>query len=238
VHSRGVLYPIITQFNYAQVLSGHSPYHGSTEEFAVCEILEGKRPKKPKMAARRGFTKKLWKVLEQCWAEDRNRRPALEVVLSALNNATPHWEKRKSIRTFVTSALADLRHKRVSSFTHRLAVPLQMLSGLFSFRHNGGLPSLDCAAFISTLARLYLTTSASIRDVSAWVELALESRAFRQVTIVCLRSHNTSGDCGWVFLGLLESFHPFSQKKVATNVVSKFMYLLFSISALVIYSAL
>ena len=219
-------------------MSGHSPYHGSTEEFAVCEILEGKRPKKPKMAARRGFTKKLWKVLEQCWAEDRNRRPALEVVLSALNNATPHWEKRKSIRTFVTSALADLRHKRVSSFTHRLAVPLQMLSGLFSFRHNGGLPSLDCAAFISTLARLYLTTSASIRDVSAWVELALESRAFRQVTIVCLRSHNTSGDCGWVFLGLLESFHPFSQKKVATNVVSKFMYLLFSISALVIYSAL
>ena len=172
-------YLILTQTNYVQVLSEHSPYHGSTEEFAVCEILEGKRPKKPKMAARRGFTKKLWKVLEQCWVEDRNQRPALEVVLSALNDATPHWEKRKSIRTFVTSAFAELRHKRVSSFTHRLAVPLQMLSGLFSFRHNGRLSSLYCAAFISTLARSYSATSALMRDVSAWVKLALESRAFR-----------------------------------------------------------
>ena len=101
----------VTQYslNYAQVLSGHTPYHRFTKEFAVNEILEGKRPKKPKMAARRGFTKELWKVLEQCWAEDRNQRPVLEVVISALNDAAPLWEKRKSIRTFVTSALAELR---------------------------------------------------------------------------------------------------------------------------------
>ena len=103
----------LTQYtlNYAQVLSGHTPYHKFTPAFAVNEILEGKRPKRPKMAARRGFTKELWKLLEQCWAEDRNRRPALEVVLSALNDAGPLWEKRKSFRTFVTSAFAELRLK-------------------------------------------------------------------------------------------------------------------------------
>ena len=94
-----------------QVLSGHSPYHKFTQQVAVNEILEGKRPKKPRMAARRGFTRELWEVLEQCWAEDRNQRPALDVVLSTLYNAAPFWKKRKSIRTLVVSVRAQPRLK-------------------------------------------------------------------------------------------------------------------------------
>ena len=115
----------------------------------MIEIIEGKRPKKPKMAARRGFTKELWKVLEQCWAEDRNQRPASEAILSALNDAAPHWQERKSIKTLVTSVCAELRLKCVSSFAYRLAaarsslMPLQMLSGLLSFRCDSGSSSLD-----------------------------------------------------------------------------------------------
>jgi len=75
----------------------------------MIEIIEGKRPKKPRIAACRGFTTELWEILEQCWAEDRNQRPGLEVVLSALDDAAPFWRKRKSIRTLVASVCAQLR---------------------------------------------------------------------------------------------------------------------------------
>ena len=75
--------------NYPQVLSGHVPYRKLSSRLAMNEIIEGRRPKKPKLATRLGFTKELREVLEWCWLEDRNRRPNLGVVLSTLNNTAP-----------------------------------------------------------------------------------------------------------------------------------------------------
>jgi hypothetical protein len=96
------------QFNYAQVLSGHAPYHKLSREMAMNEIIEGKRPKKPKLAARRGLTKQLWEILEQSWLEDPNQRPDLGVILSTLNDTVPSWKRRKSMRTLVASVCAHL----------------------------------------------------------------------------------------------------------------------------------
>lgn len=65
------------------------------------EIIEGKQLKKPKMAARLGLTKELWEVMERCWSEDRNQRPDLGIILSALSDTVPFWQRRKSLRTLV-----------------------------------------------------------------------------------------------------------------------------------------
>ena len=94
-----------TQFNRAQVLSGHSPYHDLSECSAVAKIIDGERPKKPTMTARLGFTGELWEIVERCWNKDRDERPSLGVILSTLKDAVPSWKKRKSMR----SSLASLR---------------------------------------------------------------------------------------------------------------------------------
>jgi len=91
-----------------EVLSGQSPYHKYTQGFAICKIIDGKRPKKPRMAARLGFTGELWEILEQCWLEDRNQRPDVDVILSTLNAAIPFWRKRKSMKTLVSLVFAHL----------------------------------------------------------------------------------------------------------------------------------
>ena len=77
----------------------------------MSEIIEGKQLKKPKMAARLGLTKELWEVLERCWLEDRDQRPDLGIVLSALSDAVPLWQRRKSLRTLVEGACEHLRFK-------------------------------------------------------------------------------------------------------------------------------
>ena len=57
----------------------------------VNAIIEGVRPEKPEGAARLGFTENLWRILEQCWLEDRSARPSVEDILPYLNDATLHW---------------------------------------------------------------------------------------------------------------------------------------------------
>jgi len=91
-----------------EVLSGYSPYHKLNKCLAIAEILNGGRPKEPRMATRLGFTGGLWKTMEGCWDEDRNKRPDLGVVLAALSDAVPSWEKRKSKRMLLASALREV----------------------------------------------------------------------------------------------------------------------------------
>lgn len=58
-------------------------------------IVEGDRPEKPENAARLGFTNELWEIIEQCWSEDRNARPGVEVIHSRLHDAAPFWRMRE-----------------------------------------------------------------------------------------------------------------------------------------------
>ena len=79
-----------------EVLCGHHPYvEIQSGVFVVNAIMEGVRPEKPEGAARLGFTDGLWRVLEQCWLEDRGARPSVEDILPPLNDATIHWLNRK-----------------------------------------------------------------------------------------------------------------------------------------------
>jgi serine/threonine protein kinase len=71
-----------------QVLCGRIPYHDlANRATIVTEITKGTRPKKPKGAARFGFTDGLWKTVERCWSADTNARPTLGIVLSRLMEA-------------------------------------------------------------------------------------------------------------------------------------------------------
>ena len=75
-----------------QVLCGHHPYVGIELDILVVNaIIEGVRPEKPEGAARLGFTENLWRILEQCWLEDRSARPSVEDILPYLNDATLYW---------------------------------------------------------------------------------------------------------------------------------------------------
>ena len=75
-----------------QVLCGHHPYvEIELDILVVNAIIEGVRPEKPEGAASLGFTENLWRILEQCWVEDRSARPSVEDILPYLNDATLHW---------------------------------------------------------------------------------------------------------------------------------------------------
>ena len=61
----------------------------------INEIMEGVRPKKPEEAKCLGFSDELWKMVELCWQADRNARPVVEEILSALNEAAAFWHTRE-----------------------------------------------------------------------------------------------------------------------------------------------
>jgi hypothetical protein len=59
-------------------------------------ITGGIRPEKPEGAKRLGFSDELWRAVELCWMEDRNARPSVEDIHSALNQAKAFWDMRDS----------------------------------------------------------------------------------------------------------------------------------------------
>ena len=61
-------------------------------------ITEGIRPGKPEGAKGLGFSNKLWRTVELCWQENRNARPSIEEILSALNDAATFWNTRVQAR--------------------------------------------------------------------------------------------------------------------------------------------
>jgi len=66
-----------------ETISGHLPFHEDTDLTVSVKVSEGKRP--PRGA---GFTKALWKMMEQCWALQPNDRPPIEDVLRCLETSS------------------------------------------------------------------------------------------------------------------------------------------------------
>ena len=78
-----------------QVLCGHHPYLEIPSVILVVNaIMEGVRPEKPKGAKSLGFSDELWRIVEQCWLEDRKARPCVQDILSCLNHAVAFWDTR------------------------------------------------------------------------------------------------------------------------------------------------
>ena len=60
-------------------------------------IAEGYRPQKPEGAGVRGFTKCLWKAVQDCWRTDASERPDVKTLLLQLNHATWCWDREQVI---------------------------------------------------------------------------------------------------------------------------------------------
>ena len=78
------------------MLCGHHPYVDIQSDILVINaITEGDRPKKPEDAKSLGFRNGLWRIVQQCWLEDRDARPNVADILSYLNDAMAFWYMRE-----------------------------------------------------------------------------------------------------------------------------------------------
>lgn len=65
-----------------EVLTGRTPFAGEGRWMAeiVMHIAEGKRPGKPENAEDIGFGRGTWELVQRCWHENRDERPAAEEI--------------------------------------------------------------------------------------------------------------------------------------------------------------
>ena len=64
-----------------QVLTGRWPFFPKREAEVMLTVLSGNRPTKPENAEGIGMTDTLWNLAEECWKEDRSKRPDISNVL-------------------------------------------------------------------------------------------------------------------------------------------------------------
>ena len=62
-----------------ETITGNLPFHRDADLTVSMKVVEGERP--PRRAE---FSKRLWGVLERCWAHKPNNRPSIESVLRYL----------------------------------------------------------------------------------------------------------------------------------------------------------
>ena len=65
-----------------EVLTGRTPFAGEGRWIAeiTMRIIEGKRPSKPENAEHIGFGGGTWELVQRCWHESRDERPAVEEI--------------------------------------------------------------------------------------------------------------------------------------------------------------
>jgi len=77
-----------------EVLSGNIPFWEIRNGLAVVTtILEGHRPQMPEGEGVRGFTKGLWRVVQNSWHADASERPGVKNLLFHLNHAAWCWDR-------------------------------------------------------------------------------------------------------------------------------------------------
>ena len=112
-----------------QVLCGHKPYVEITSDVSLMNaIMEEVRPEKPERAACLGFTQNLWRMLEQCWLEDRSARPSVEDILPCLNDAALHWDVRTTTPADEGSGVASVAQDQ-TQFSTQTGSPLTGAEG-------------------------------------------------------------------------------------------------------------
>lgn len=72
-----------------EVLSGHHPFFPRGGPIVMVDILDGKRPRRPKGDEGSPFTDDIWRILESCWECQPSARPSVETVLSSLGGTLP-----------------------------------------------------------------------------------------------------------------------------------------------------
>ena len=64
-----------------QVLTGNRPFYPKREVEVIHVVISGGRPPKPDNAEKVGMTEVVWELLEECWKEDRTKRPLISEIL-------------------------------------------------------------------------------------------------------------------------------------------------------------
>ena len=74
-----------------EVISGRVPFYQDADLVVVGQVVEGKRPGRPRGAGGSLFTDDVWGVLERCWTPQPDSRPSIEDVLQCLEKASKSW---------------------------------------------------------------------------------------------------------------------------------------------------
>lgn len=69
-----------------EVLTGTAPFHDRTHTTAAVDILLGNRPERPKSQI---LTDDLWGLIELCWSQNPQDRPAISRVILRLRDVSP-----------------------------------------------------------------------------------------------------------------------------------------------------
>ena len=64
-----------------EVFTGKIPFEGQKHEVVVLRFSRGGRPEMPGNAQLVGLTCAMWRLLESCWQQDPNKRPAMGEVV-------------------------------------------------------------------------------------------------------------------------------------------------------------
>ena len=64
-----------------QVLTGEVPFHPKKVFEVMLAVVDGERPPKPENAEEIRMTEAVWGLMEECWREDRTKRPIIWEVL-------------------------------------------------------------------------------------------------------------------------------------------------------------
>jgi serine/threonine protein kinase len=67
-----------------EVFAGEFPFGNMTEGSVAVQIVDGKRPAKPRAAERLGLTVEMWAFVGECWAANPSERPTIDEVVRTL----------------------------------------------------------------------------------------------------------------------------------------------------------
>ena len=74
-----------------EVLSGRLPFSQHHGLAVIGNIIDGKRPRRPRGQGGRRFTDDVWGVLDHCWKPNPWDRPSIKDVLQCLEGASRSW---------------------------------------------------------------------------------------------------------------------------------------------------
>jgi len=75
-----------------EVLSGEAPFAPFNDYIVMRKVLEGEHPARPEGAEGAWFTDDLWRMLNQCWTVQPERRPRITAVLECLERVSKALE--------------------------------------------------------------------------------------------------------------------------------------------------
>ena len=93
-----------------EVFTGKIPFEEQKNEAVVLRISQGGRPEMPENARAVGLTDEMWKLLENCWQQNRKKRPTMEEVVRRWQKFVEHDEGVvvSGWRNFVDHSDADV----------------------------------------------------------------------------------------------------------------------------------